>query len=179
MCAYFFHSDWFCFNFSYNHDSFLSPSGNSEFCCCCCSVAKLCPTLWDPSLQHSRLLFPTVSPIVCSNSCPLSQWSHTIISSSVTPFSSCPQLFPGPMSFPMSLLFASGGQSIGVPASTLVLSRNIQGWFPLRLTGLTSLLSEGLSRVFSSTTVWKHRLFSTQPSLRSNSHIHMWLLEKP
>ena len=86
----------------------------TEFCCCC-SVAKLCPTLWDSSLQHTRLLSPTVSPIVCSNSCQLSQWCHTIISSSVTPFSSCPQSFPGSMSFPMSQLFASGGQSIGVP----------------------------------------------------------------
>ena len=111
----------------------------------------------------------------CSNSCPLSQWCHPTISPSVTSFSSCPQFFPASETFPMSLLFISGGQNIG--ASALV--RNIQGWFPFRLTGLISLLSRGLSRVFSSSIVQKHQFFSTQPSLWSSSHIRPWLLEKP
>ena len=106
-------------------------------------------------LQHTRLPCPSPSPGVCSNSCPLSQWCHPIISSSVTSFSSCPQSFPASGSFPMSLLFASGGQCTGGSASTSVLPMNIQGWFPLGLTGLI-LLSKGLSRVFSSTTIWKH-----------------------
>ena len=92
------------------------------------------------------------------------------------PFSSCPQSFPAAESFPMSQLFTSGGQSIGASAS--VLPVNIQGWFPVRLTGLISLQSKGLSRVFSSTTVRKHKFFGTQPSLWSNSHIRTWVLEK-
>ena len=108
-------------------------------------------------LQHARR--PSLSPWVCSNSCPLSQWWHPTISSSVTLFSSCPQSFPLSESFPMNRLFASGSQSIG--ASVSVLLMNIQGWFPLVLTGLISLLSTGLSGVFSSTTVWKHQFFST------------------
>ena len=94
-------------------------------------------------------------------------------------FSSCPQSFPVSGSFPVSWLFTSGGQSIGVSASASVLPMNIQCWFPLRLTDLISLLSKGLSRVFSNTTVRKHQFFSAQPSLQSNSHIHVWLPEKP
>ena len=109
-----------------------------------------------------------LSSRVCSNSCPLSRWCHPTISSSVVPFSSCPQSFPASGSFPMSQLFLSGGQSIGASAS--VLPMNIQGWFHSGLPGLISLLSKGLSRVFSSTTIWKHHFFSTQPSLWSNSH---------
>ena len=104
---------------------------------------------------------------------------HPIFSSSVVPFSSCPQAFPASGSFPMSWLFISGGQSIGASASVSVLPMNIQGWFPLGLTGLISLLSKGLSRVFSNTTAWKHQFFGAQPSLCSNSHIRTWLLEKP
>ena len=95
------------------------------------------------------------------------------------PFSSCLQSFPASGSFPVSQFFASGGQSIGASASASVLPMNIQGWFPLGLTSLISFLSKGLSRVFSNTTVRKHQLFGVQPSLRSNSHIHTWLLEKP
>ena len=104
-------------------------------------------------LQHARLPCPSPSPRACSNSCPLSQWCHLTISSSFIPFSSCPQSFPASGSFPVSRLFASGGQSVGASAS--VPPVNIQGWFPLGVTGLISLLSKGLSRVFSSTTVWK------------------------
>ena len=111
--------------------------------------------------------------------CPLSQWCHPTISSSVAPFSSSSQSFPASGSFPMSQLFASGGQSIGASASASLLPRHIQGWFPLGLTGLISLLSKGLSRVFFNTTVQKHQFFDTQTCLWSSSHICTWLLEKP
>ena len=126
--------------------------------------------MWPHGLQH-RLLCPLLSPWVCSNSCPLSRWCHPIISSSVISFSSCPQSFPASSSFLMSKLFASGGQSIGASASASVLPMNIQDWFALGLIGLISLQSKGLSRVFSSTTIWKHQVFSAQPSLWSNSHV--------
>ena len=111
-------------------------------------------------LQHARLCCPSPSPRVCSNSCLLSRWCHPTISSSVAPFSSCLQSFPASGSFPVSQLFASGGQSIGASASASVLPMNIQDWFPLGLTGLISLLSQGFLRVFSSITVQKHLFFS-------------------
>ena len=107
-------------------------------------------------LQHSRLPCPPVSSGVCSSSSPLSQWCYLTISSSATLFSFCLHSFPASGSFPVSWLYASGGQSIGASASVLVLLMNIQGWFPLGLTGLIFLQSKGLSRVLSSTTVWKH-----------------------
>ena len=115
---------------------------------------------------------------VCSNSCPLSRWCHLILSSSVIPFSSYPQSFSVLGSFPVSWFFASGSSVIGASASASVLSMDSQGWFPLGLIGLISLLSRGLSGVFFSTTVRKHQFFSTQPSLWSSSHICTWLLEK-
>ena len=145
--------------------------------CCYCSVVS--NSLWPHGLQHARLPCPSLSPGVCSDSCPLSQWWHSIISSSVAPFSSSLQSFPASGSFPMSQFFASGGQSIGASASASVLPKNIQGWFLLGLTGLISLLSKRLSRVFSNTTIWKHQFFGTQLSLWSNSDICTWLLEKP
>ena len=120
-------------------------------------------------LQHTRLPCPSPTPRVHSNSCSLSQWYHPIISSPVIPFSSCFQSFPASGSFPMSQLFASGGQSIGVSALSSVLPVNIQDWFPLRLTDLISLQSKGLSRVFSNTTIQKHEFFSTHLSLWPNS----------
>ena len=123
-------------------------------------------------LKHTRLPCPSPSPGVCSNSRPLSQWCHPTISSSVIPFSSCPQSFPASGSFPMSQFFPSGGQSIGASASASVLPMNIQDWFPLGWTGWSSLLPKGLSRVFSYTTIRKHQFFGIQPSLQSNSHIH-------
>ena len=132
--------------------------------------------LWPHGPQHAKLPCPSLSPKVCSNSCPFSQWCHPTISSSVAPFSSCLQSFPASGSFPMCWLFASGGESIRASASVLPVS--IQGWFPLGLTGLISLLSKGLSRVFSSTTVWKHQFFGTQPSLWSNCPTSTWLLGK-
>ena len=113
-------------------------------------------------LQHTRLLCPSLSPRACSNSCPLSQWCHPTISSSVIPFSTCLQSFPASWSFLMSRLFASGGQSIGASASASVLPMNIQGWLPLRLTSLISLQSQGLLRVFSNTRIQKHQFFSAQ-----------------
>ena len=111
-------------------------------------------------LQHTRLPCPSLSPRICSNSCPLSWWGYLMISSSAAPFSSCPQSFPASGSFPMSWLLASCGESIGASASATVLPMNIQDWFPLGWTGWISLLSKGLSRVFSSTTIWKHQFFS-------------------
>ena len=131
-----------------------------------------------PWTAEHRLSCPSPSPGACSNSCPLNQWCHPTISSSVTPITSCLQSFLASGSFLMSQLFASGGQSIGASASASVLPVNIQDWFPWGLTGWISLQSKGLSRVFSSTTVQKHQLFSTQFSLWSNSHIQTWLLEK-
>ena len=114
---------------------------------------------------------PSVSPEACSNTCPLSRWCHPAISSSFIPFSSNPQSLPASGSFPMSGFFTPGSQRIGASASASVLPMNIQDWFPLRWTGLISLQSKGLSRVFSSTTIWKHQFFVAQPSSWSNSHI--------
>ena len=134
------------------------------------SVAQSFPTLCDP-MDCSTPPCPSPAPGVYSNSCPLSWWCHLTIPSSVVPFSSCPQSFPASGSFQMSQFFTSGGQSIGILASTSVLPMNIRDWFPLGLTGLISFLSKGFSRVFSNTTVQKHQFFSAQLSLWSNSHI--------
>ena len=122
-------------------------------------------SLWPHGLQHTRPPCPSPTPGACSNSCPLSRWCHPTISSSVVPFSSCPKSFPASGSFQTSQLFASGGQSIGVSASASVLPMNIQNWSPLGWTGLISLQSKGLSRVFSNTTVQKHQFFNAQLSL--------------
>ena len=129
--------------------------------------------------QHARPLCLSPTTGIYSNSCPSSRWCHPAISSSVVPFSSCPQSFPASGSFPMSQLFAWGGQSIGVSTSASVLPMNTQDWSPLLWTGWISLHSKGLSRVFSKTTVQKYQFFSAQPSLWSNSHIHTWQPEKP
>ena len=168
-----------------NHPQTISPPHLSKNCLpwnwslmpkslgtnfCCFSATHSCLALMSDSvqphgLQHVRPPCPSLSPRVYSNPCPLSWWCHPTISSSVTPFSSCPQSFPASESFPMSQLFASGGQSIGASASASVLPLNIQGWFPLGLTGWISLQSLGLSRAFSSNISRKHRFFGTQPSL--------------
>ena len=129
--------------------------------------------------QHARPPCPSPTPGVHSDSCPSSQWCHPAISSSVVPFSSCPQSLPAPGSFPMSQLFAWGGQSTGVSALASFLPKKSQGWYPSEWTGWISLQSKGLSRVFSNTTVQKHQCFSAQLSSQSNSHIHTWPLEKP
>ena len=136
-------------------------------------------SLQPHELQHVRPPCPSPTPGIYPNSCPLSQWSYTTISSSVIPFSSCLQSFPTSRSFQMSQLFASGGQSIGVSASASVLAMNTQDWSPLEWTGFISLQSKGLSRVFSKMTVKKHQFFGTQLSFWPNSHIHTCLLEKP
>ena len=129
--------------------------------------------------QHARPPCPSPTPIVRPNPCPLSWWCHPTISSSVVPFSFCPQSLPASGSFPMSQLFASGGQSTGVSASASVLPINTQDWSPLEWTGWISLQSKGLSRVFSNTIVQKHQFFGAQLSSQSNSHIHTWPQEKP
>ena len=124
---------------------------------------SLSSSLRPRGLQHARLPCPSPTPRAYSNSWPLSWWCHPAISSSVVPFSSCPQSFAASGSFPMSQFFASGGQSIVVSAS--VLPMNIQDWSPLGWIGWISLQSKGLSRVFSNTTVQKHKFFGTQLSL--------------
>ena len=148
----------------------------------CCSVSQLCLTLCNP-MDCSMPGFPVL--------CCLMEFAQThvhwvgdaiqlmSVSSSVIPFSSCPQSLPASGSFPMSQLFTCGSQSIGVSASAPVLLMNIQDWFPIGLTGWISLQSKGLSRVFSSTTVQKHQFFDAQLLLWSNSHIPTWLLERP
>ena len=134
-----------------------------------CSVVS--DSLWPYGLQHARLPCPSPSPRACSNSCPLSQWCYPIISSSVVPFSSCFESFPASGSFQMSQLFSSGGQSIGVSASTSVLPVNIQDWFSLGLTGLIFLQSKGLSRVFqyhgSKGSILQRSAFFMVPALTS------------
>ena len=133
--------------------------------------------LWPHGLKHARPPCPSPAPQACSNSCPSSRWCHLAISFSVVPFSSCLQSFPASGSSLMSQLFSSGGQTIGVSASASVLPINIQGWFPLGLTGLISLHSNGLKSLLQHHSS-KHQFFSTHPSSWSNSHIHKWLLEK-
>ena len=144
------------------------------------SVAQSCLTLCDPMdcstpgfLVHHQLPEPGQTHVYQS------WWCHLTISSSVIPLFSCLQSFPASGSFPKSQFFSSGGQRIGVSASTSVLPMNIQDWFPLGWTGWISLQSKGLSRVFSNTTVQKHQFFGAQFSLQSNSHIRTWPLEKP
>ena len=129
--------------------------------------------------QHTRPPCPSPTPGVHSDSRPSSQWCHPPISSSVVPFSFCPQSVPASESFLMSQLFASGGQSTGVSALASFFPKKSQGLSPSEWTGWISLQSKGLSRVFSNTTVQKHQFFSTQPSSQSNSHIHTWPQEKP
>ena len=130
-----------------------------------CSVMS--DSLWPHGLQHTRPPCPSPTPGVYSNPCPLSQWCHPTISSSVIPFFSCLQPFPASGSFLMSHFFASGGQSVGVSASASVLPMNIQDWFPIWWIHWISLQSKGLSRVFSNTTVQKHLFFGAHLSLWS------------
>ena len=132
-----------------------------------------------PWTAFTRLPYLSPIPGAYSNSCPQNQWRHPTISSSIIHFSSHFQSFLASGSFQMSLLFASGGQSIGVSASKSVLPMNTHDWSPLGWTGWSSSQSKGLSRVFSNTTVQKHQFFSGQLSSQSNSHIHTWPLEKP
>ena len=128
--------------------------------------------------QHARPPCSSPTPRAHWDSCPSSQWCHPAISSSVVPFSSCPQSLPASESLPMSQLFAWGGQSSAVSALASFLPKTTQGWSPSEWTGWISLQSKGLSRVFSNTTVQNHQFFSAQPSSQSNSHIHTWPQEK-
>ena len=142
------------------------------------SQSVMSDTVQLHELQHIRLPCPSLSPQVCSNSCPFSWWCHPALLSSVTSCSSCLQSFPASGYFPMRQLFASGGQRIEASASLPVLPMTVQDWFPLGLTGLISLLFKEISSVFSSTTVQKHQFFGTQSPSWSNSYISTWLLEK-
>ena len=156
----------------------LPHGAQKQVCILLFSRSVMSDSLQPHGLQHTRL--PCLSPShrACSNSCSLSQWCHPTISSSVVPFSYRLQSFWASGSFPVSQFFTSGGQSIVASASASVLPMNFQGWFPLGWTGWISLQSKGLSRVFSNTTIQKHKFFGAQPSLESNSHICTWLLEK-
>ena len=155
---------------------------NDQFCCSVTSVqfsrSVVSDSLWPRESQHVRPPCLSPTPGAYPKSCSLSQWCHPTISSSAVSFSSCPQSFPASGSFQMSQLFASGGQHIGVSASTLVLPMNNQNWCPLGWTGWISLQSKGISRVFFNTTVQKHRFFDAQLSSQSKSHVHTWPLEK-
>ena len=135
-------------------------------------------SLWPHESQHARPPCLSPTPGVHSNSCPSSQWCHPAISSSIVPFFSCPQSLPASETFPMSQLFASGGQSTGVSALASFLPNKSHGWSS-EWTGWISLQSDRLSRVFSNTKVQKHQFFEAQPSSQSNSHIHTWPQEKP
>ena len=157
----------------------ILPRGGTRTLLCCCSVAQSCLTLCNP-MDYSTPGLPVLHHLV--------EFAHTHVHTvgdaiqpfhPLIPFSSCLWSFPGAGSFPMSWLFASGGQSIGASTSASVLPMNIQDWFPLGLTSLISFQFKGLSRVFSNTTVRKHKFSTVQPSLWSSSHIHVWLLENP
>ena len=152
-------------------------------CSVYCYSVQFSPSVTSDSLrlhesQHARPPCPSPTPGVHSDSRPSNQWCHPAISSSVIPFSSCPQSLPASQSFPMSQLFPWGGQSTGVSALASFLPKKSQDWSPSEWNGWISLQSKGLSRVFSNTTVQKHQFFSAQPSLQSNSHIHTWPKEK-
>ena len=153
---------------------FLSKRSSVQF-----SRSVVSDSLRPHEPQDARPPCPSPTPRVYSNSWPLSWWCHPAISSSVIPFSSCPQSLPASVSFPMSQLFVWDGQGIGVSASVSVLPMNTQDWSPSGWTGCISVQSKGLSRVLSNTTVQKHQFFGAQLSSQSNSHIHPWPLEKP
>ena len=142
-------------------------------------LLSMSDSLWPHESQHASPPCPSSTPRDHSDSRPSSQWCHPAISSSVVPFSSCPQSLPASESFPMSQLFPWGGQSTGVWALASFLPKKSQGWCPSEWTARVSLQSKGLSRVFSNTTVQKHQFFGTQPSSQCNSHIHTWPQEKP
>ena len=154
--------------------SSIPPFSSFQFSC-----SVLSDSLQPHELQHARSPCLSPTPGVHSDSHPSSQWCHPAISSSVVPFSSCPQSLPASESFPMSQLFAWSGQSTGVSASASFLPKNTQGWSPLEWTGWISLQSKGLSGIFSNITTQKHQFFSAQLSSQSNSHIHTRPLEKP
>ena len=145
----------------------------------CCSVALSRLTLRPHGLQHAKPPCPSSSPRVCSSSCLLHQWCRPAISSSDALFSFCPQSCPASGNFPVSQLLTSHDQYSGSSTSASILITSIQGWSPLRLTGLISLLSKGLSGVFTNTAIWRQQLYSALPSSWSSSHNHTWPLGRP
>ena len=163
-------------DFHWNNNSQLKHSFKMISSVQSLSRVRLLAMPWAAAGQVSLSITNTWSP---PNACPSSQWCHPAISSSVVPFSSCPQSLSASGSFPMSQLFAWGGQSTGVSALASFLPQKSQDWSPSEWTGWISLQSKGLSRVFSNTTVQKHQFFGAQPSSQSNSHIHTWPQEKP
>ena len=174
--------DWFIVCTSqpmYDFPSLISGCWGLDFLSIQFSCSVVSDSLRPHEVQHARPPCPSPTPRVHPNSCPSSRWCHPAFSSSVVPFSSCPQSLPASESFPISQLFAWGGQSIRVSALASVLPKNTQDWCPLEWTGWISLQSKGLLRVYSNTTVQKHQFFGTQLSSQSNFHIHTWPLEKP
>ena len=143
------------------------------------SCSTMSESLWSHELQYARLPCPSLSPKVCSNSCPLSQRYHPIISSSVAPFSSCPQRFPASESFPWVVSSHQVAKVLELQLQHQSYQRTPMTDLPIEWNGWISLQSKGLSRVFSNTTVQNHQFFGAQLSSQSNSHIHTWLLEKP
>ena len=162
----------------FHTEVFMPDRGKPQISSVKFSHSVMSDSLQPHELQHARPPCPSPIPGVHADSRPLSLWCHPAISSSVVPFSSCPQSIPASESFPMSQLFTWGGQSTGVSASASFLPRKSQGWSPSEWTGWISLQSKGLSRVFSNTTVQKHQLFGSQLSSQSNFHIHTRPLEK-
>ena len=160
-----------CFDFNCVSISFLN---SVQF-----SHSVVSGSLRPHELQYAGPPCPPSTPRVHPNSHPSSRWCHPAISSSVIPFSSCPESLPASESFPMSQLFTWGGQSTGVSALASFVPKNTQDWSPSEWTGWISLQSKGLSRVFSNTTVQKHQFFGAHSSSQSNSHIHTWPQEKP
>ena len=162
-------SDSLLLTFQFEYSYFLFFSENcGKFSSVQFSCSVMSDSLWLHGLLHTRLPWPLPTPRACKNSCPSSWWCHPTMSSSVIPFSSCLQSFPGSGSLTMNQFFTSGGQSIGGLASASVLPMNIHDWFPLGWTGSISLQFKGLSSVFSNTTVQKHKFFGTQLSLSPN-----------
>ena len=158
---------------------FANKGPYSQFSSVQFSRSVMSDSLRPHESQHARPPCPSPTPGVHSDSCPSSPLCHPTISSSVVPFSSCPQTLPALESFPLSQLFAWGGQSTGVSALASFLPKKSLGQSPSEWTGWISLQSKGLSRVFSNTTFQKHQFFGAQLSSQSNSHIHTWPLEKP
>ena len=154
-------------------------TANTQFSSVQFSRSVVSDSLRPHESQHARPPCPSPTPRVHSNSRPLSRWYHPAISSSVVPFSSCPQSLPASETFPMSQLFAWYRQSTGVSASASFPPKKSQGWSPSEWTGWISLQSKGLLGVFSNTTVQKHQFYEAQLSSQSNSHTHTWSLEKP
>ena len=173
-----------CFSYHNIHFSMLTskiipPSPSLQIRSDQISCSVISDSLWPHELQHARPPCPSPTPGVHPDSCPSSQWCHPGITSSVVPFSSCPQSLPASKPFPMSQFFTWGGQRTGVSALASFLPKKSQGWSSSEWTSWISLQSKALWRVFPNTRVQKHQFFGAQPSSQSNYHIHTWPQEKP